>query len=103
MQLPKVEHPTDRPNFTVVTLDAGGERELWLAFSYETCIGFTRPMWDKWIVRWNEWGPTTGKHMNLLNSNSTDRWIKTEFEWMLTGMVDGSLAMEENDDESPIH
>jgi hypothetical protein len=40
MRLPKVVHPTNRPNFTVVTLDGGGERELWLAFSYETCVGF---------------------------------------------------------------
>ena len=40
----------------------------------------------------------TGKHMNLLNDNPKDRWNRKEFEWMLTGMVDGSLAMEENDD-----
>jgi hypothetical protein len=59
-----------------------------------------RPMWDKWIVRQNEWGPTTGKHMNMLNNNPKDRWNKKEFEWMLTGMVDGSLAMEENDDDN---
>jgi len=51
MSTPTIKHPTDRPNFTVVTLDKGGNRELWLAFSYETCVGFMRPMWDKWIVR----------------------------------------------------
>ena len=100
MNVPTIKHPTDRPNFTVVTLDGGGNRELWLAFSYETCVGFMRPMWDKWIVRQNEWGPTTGKHMNLLNNNPKDRWNRKEFEWMLTGMVDGSLAMEENDDDT---
>ena len=30
MNVPTIEHPTDRPNFTVVTLDGGGNRELWL-------------------------------------------------------------------------
>ena len=87
MQLPKVEHPTNRPNFTVVTLDAGGERELWLAFSYETCIGFMRPTWNDWIVRYNEWGSTTGKHINTLNPDRQDRWNKDEFQWMLSGLL----------------
>jgi hypothetical protein len=90
MKLPKVEHPTDRPNFTVVTLNGGDERELWLAFSYETCVGVMRPTWDKWVVRQNEWGPTTGKHMNLLNSDHGDRWNKPEFEFIL------ERTMEEN-------
>ena len=87
MQLPKVEHPTNRPNFTVVTLDAGGERELWLAFSYETCVGFMRPMWNAWIVRFNEWGPTTGKHLNPLTPAKKDRWNTDEFQWMLSGLL----------------
>jgi len=38
--------------------------------------------------------------MNMLNNNPKDRWNKKEFEWMLTGMVDGSLAMEENGDDN---
>ena len=89
MKLPTVKHPTDRPNFTVVTLNAAEDRELWLAFSYETCVGFTRPAWDKWVVRQNLWGPTTGKHMNTLNADHEDRWNKEEFEWMLEGMLTG--------------
>ena len=87
MQLPKVVHPTNRPNFTVVTLDAGGERELWLAFSYETCVGFMRPTWTDWIVRQNVWGPTTGKDINTLNPDRGDRWNDSEFQWVLSGML----------------
>jgi len=87
MQLPKVVHPTNRPNFTVVTLDAGGERELWLAFSYETCVGFMRPTWTDWVVRQNVWGPTTGKHINTLNPDRQDRWSDSEFQWVLSGML----------------
>ena len=89
MKLPTVKHPTNRPNFTVVTLNAAEDRELWLAFSYETCVGFMRPAWDKWIVRQNEWGPTTGKHMNVLNPDHQDRWNEGEFAWMLEGMLTG--------------
>ena len=87
MRLPKVVHPTNRPNFTVVTLDGGGERELWLAFSYETCVGFMRPTWTDWIVRQNQWGPTTGKHINTLNPDRQDRWNECESRWMLSGLL----------------
>jgi hypothetical protein len=87
MRLPKVVHPTNRPNFTVVTLDGGGERELWLAFSYETCVGFMRPTWTDWIVRQNQWGPTTRKHINTLNPDRQDRWNEDEFRWMLSGLL----------------
>ena len=87
MRLPKVVHPTNRPNFTVVTLNGGDERELWLAFSYETCVGFMRPTWTDWIVRQNQWGPTTGKHINTLNPDRQDRWNEGEFRWMLSGLL----------------
>jgi hypothetical protein len=89
MKLPTIKHPTNRPNFTVVTLGAADDREMWLAFSYETCIGFMRPSWKSWILRQNVWGPTTGKHMNALNADHKDRWNEEEFQWMLEGMLTG--------------
>ena len=87
MKPPTIKHPTERPNFTVVTLDDGGDHELWIAFSYETCVGFMRPMWTDWVVQQNRWGPTTGKHINTLNPDHQDRWNKEEFEWMLSGLL----------------
>jgi hypothetical protein len=92
MKLPTIKHPTNRPNFTVVTLEAADDREMWLAFSYETCIGFMRPSWKSWILRQNVWGPTTGKHMNALNADHKDRWNEEEFQWMLEGMLTGEVA-----------
>lgn len=58
---PTIFHPNDRPNFAIVTFPYG----MRLAFSYETLIAFT--VGGRWRMRENEWGPTTGKHMNLLD------------------------------------
>jgi len=60
---PKVWHPTDRPNFYVVEYD--GKR---VAFSYETIVAFGTP----WRVTTNNWGPTTGKHLNWLDTGWTE-------------------------------
>jgi len=55
----KLEHPTNRPNFTLVTVGL-----LEIAFSYSTPIGFRHG--ETWQLRQNEWGPTTGRHLNWL-------------------------------------
>jgi len=57
-----VEHPTDRPNFYIV--HGSGQS---VAFSYRTIIGVNNRNGSGWFVRVNEWGPTTGKHMNYLD------------------------------------
>ena len=62
-----------------------------LAFSYETLIGIyqrtganyassysgigfaTEQYGDKWVLCQNNWGPTTGKHLNRLDNNKTAR------------------------------
>lgn len=54
-----IDHPTNRPNFTNVTI---GDVDLW--FSYRTLIAFQTPETAGRIVRVNDWGPTTGKHLN---------------------------------------
>lgn len=61
--VPTVEHPTGRPNFTIVRTNRAR-----YAYSYETLIGFAGygEILGKWKLRQNEWGPTTGKHLNLL-------------------------------------
>lgn len=48
---------TIRPNCTEV--EANGMTYL---FSYSTCVGFYGPRGR--IMRQNDWGPTTGKHLN---------------------------------------
>ena len=84
MQLPTVDHPTDSPNFYRVITDDG---VFW--FSYQTCVAFRlygRDMDDP-LVRVNEWGPTTGKHLNRIDGgDKTNRVCGEEFIRMLKGI-----------------
>lgn len=72
-----VSHPNDRPNFCRVNI-AGVT--LW--FSYETCIAYQLPGQAWPTVRENDWGPTTGKHLNLVEG-SDQRVPGLEFEEQL--------------------
>lgn len=76
-----IDHPTDRPNFTLVEVGS-----LQLAFSYKTVIGFN-DAWSGWVLRENEWGPITGKHLNWLNTDA-DRVPGEEFEALLATVLD---------------
>lgn len=58
MKQPTIDHPTDRPNLTVLTVGP-----LELTFSYRTVIAF-RDGTNPQRVRENDWGPTTGRHLN---------------------------------------
>ena len=83
----RIEHPTDKTNFTIVHTD-----NYSVAFSYKTAIGFRDnfPSQDEshgWVVRKNDWGPTTGKHLNWLRLNKTDRIPGSEFEELLNKLV----------------
>ncbi len=62
-----ISHPTDKANFSIVEL---GEIEI--AFSYQTPIGFNLYDGKGWVIRYNAWGPTTGKHMNWLDDRGPD-------------------------------
>ena len=62
MQTPSISHPTNRPNFTVVTTPDGDT--LW--FSYRTVVAFQRG-WGPIVVRENSWSTTTGKHLNYID------------------------------------
>lgn len=68
LPLPTISHPaigsTPQPNFTRVTV---GNLSLW--FSYETPIGFQVGDGSK-VVRRNDWGTTTGRHLNYLDGGS---------------------------------
>jgi hypothetical protein len=72
----RVKHPKDTVNFCVVQLP-----KCDLAFSYETLIGVrqtqttglsTSGSWQ-WVLSQNNWGPTTGKHLNWLDNDKDTR------------------------------
>ncbi len=70
----RVTHPTNRPNYCEVHMAHGV-----VAFSYETPIAFRTPS-QGWTVRQNDWGPTTGRHLNYYPG---DRIPSEEFEQAL--------------------
>lgn len=69
-----VSHPTNRPNFTQVTV---GSLTIW--FSYKTPIAFQEG-WGSIVVRENDWNQTTGKHLNWVNADKSTRIDGREFE-----------------------
>ncbi|MEE9125397.1 MAG: hypothetical protein V3U14_13040 [candidate division NC10 bacterium] len=69
----RVTHPTDRPNFSEVHTNRGI-----VGFSYETPIAFSTPA-TGWTVRKNDWGPTTGKHLNYYPTPHNERLTGSEF------------------------
>ena len=86
-----VEHPTDRPNFTIVSTPA-----CRVAFSYNTIVG-VYPYQEtvsvssgayegfRWWVAVNEWGPTTGKHLNWLDEDKSSRVDRVVVESITAG------------------
>lgn len=52
---------------------------LTLFFSYQTPVAF-RTYNSGLVVRENEWGPTTGKHLNWLDSGRSNRISGEDFE-----------------------
>ncbi len=96
--LPQIEHPkigaTAQPNFTIVTI---GVMEY--AFSYRTLVGvrrndggsidYTTPTGFRrttpgWVVRRNNWGTTTGKHLNYLDGGGGAALLRVELEQFQT-------------------
>jgi len=67
-----ISHPTDRPNFTEVTL--GGKT---VYFSYKTPIAFRGS--KGLIIRKNDWSVTTGKHLNWICDDKTARINGSDF------------------------
>ena len=57
------------PNYATVNI--GG---LSLHFSYETLIALDTP--DQRFVRENDWGPTTGKHLNNVDGGTKEAKAK---------------------------
>ena len=75
-----IEHPTDKVNFTIVEIENKKNHGFKLAFSYNTIIGVMTTDSYSWTLRENDWGPTTGKHLNYLNEDKSIRLSSEEFE-----------------------
>lgn len=77
-----IDHPTNRPNFTVVQV---GSLSIW--FSYRTAIAF-QSGYQGIVVRENDWGATTGKHLNYVDGGGKGTRVSgREFESMLAKVV----------------
>lgn len=84
----RIEHPTDKVNFSIVEI-----RDYSIAFSYQTPIGFRAPG-KGWVVRENDWSNTTGKHLNWLNDDKSQRIPSAEFEARLSEMLNATINTE---------
>ncbi len=87
MKPPTIDHPTDRPNFTRVTV---GPLELW--FSYETIIAFRDERQSQRGTRVivNYWYATTGKHLNYIDhGNKAARLDHEDFALELKQALEG--------------
>lgn len=80
MEAPTISHPTDKANFTHVAV-AGVD----FYFSYRTCVAF-RGSNGRMVVRENEWGPTTGKHLNWIDEDKSTRVDGATFQRMLAAL-----------------
>lgn len=82
--LPKISsygNYSDNRNVVIPSLqiDLG---EITLYYSYNTIVAYSDSQ-DGQIVCRNEWGVTTGKHLNWINPNHKTRTPINEFQTML--------------------
>ncbi len=63
-------HPTNRPNYVEITHHTD-RHAITIAYSYATPIGFQASAYanGRSFVRVNDWGPTTGRHLNEWHPN----------------------------------
>jgi hypothetical protein len=64
--LPSINHPTNLPNFTEVTV---GDLTVW--FSYRTPVAFHTPEGGRHVCE-NVWSKTTGKHLAYLDGGGRE-------------------------------
>jgi hypothetical protein len=77
-------------NTTAVNAMAFDLGPLTVWFSYRTPVAFQKGHADR-VVRRNEWGPTTGKHLNAIDGgNKADRVDGDTFGRLLNEALRGS-------------
>lgn len=88
MPLPEISnygnYSSDNYGAHSLRVDIGG---LVLYFSYRTVIAFRAPG-HSLVVSQNDWGPTTGKHLNWIdNGHTKDRLPREQFESRLSAVL----------------
>lgn len=87
MKLPSWETYCDNTTAANALVFYMDEATVW--FSYKTPVAF-KPLGGSLTVRRNEWGPTTGKHLNAIDGGSREarkaRVGGDEFEALLRGV-----------------
>lgn len=68
-------------NYAVVNF-----QNLTLWTSYSNVIGFMTPKTGR-VARENDWGPTTGKHLNAVEADKGKRISGADFEAQLAGVL----------------
>lgn len=89
MTIPKIAHygkyektSSGKANVTLLTMD-----RLRLYFSYKTPVAFYDAE-NKLVIRENDWGPTTGKHLAWINPDKSIRVPSEIFEAKLNEYMD---------------
>ena len=67
MNLPRIQSYKGHPNANAMRLEFADGVTVW--FSYSTTVAFHTPE-SGLVVRKNEWGPTTGKHLNMIEAQA---------------------------------
>jgi hypothetical protein len=83
------------PNTTAanaLVFDLGNGFRVW--YSYKTPVAFSTGN-GRILVRENEWGPTTGKHLNAIDRGEGGRVPGAEFEELLGLAQDGGKLVAE--------
>jgi hypothetical protein len=63
-------------------------------FSYRTPVAFMAPGWGR-VVRENEWGPTTGRHLNYIDDGYKALRVDGQsFQTLIREALDGRLPAE---------
>lgn len=69
ISLPRIKSYKGHPNANAMRFELG---DLTIWFSYETPVAF-HTLQTGLVVRKNEWGPTTGKHLNMIEAQAGAR------------------------------
>ena len=65
---------------------------VWFSYATPVAIGYVRADGETVrIVRANEWGPTTGRHLNAIDNGNGSRWNSDRFETLLSALLGDSL------------
>lgn len=91
MPLPTItsygQYSSDNYGLNTLRIDIGSGLSIW--FSYQTPVAF-QVLGESLVIRQNDWGPTTGKHLNWISRNAK-RISGSDFEKLWNEKVEPRL------------